>query len=159
MGSQSRHSPLSTPSDSLLEIRMILVVFMAMLIVLSESKPLEVGEEGGVKVEGKFEVDEEAKVEVEEVGGRDLCEEGRSYCEHPTNYPHLAILRAIHRQPGLVATRGLFEPSQHEDGDTEETAEDVEEVYMGEGIVTENKINDYEDYIEIDLYENGIVPY
>merc|ERR1712226_1196353 len=151
MGSQSRHSPLSTPSDSLLEIRMILVVFMAMLIVLSESKPLEVGEEGGVKVEGK--------VEVEEVGGGDLCEEGRSYCEHPTNYPHLAILRAINRQPALVATRGLFEPSQHEDGDTEETAEDVEEVYMGEGIVTENKINDYEDYIEIDLYENGIVPY
>merc|ERR1712226_7719 len=151
MGSQSRHSPLSTPSDSLLEIRMILVVFMAMLIVLSESKPLEVGEEGGVKVEGKF--------EVEEAGGGGLCGEGRSYCEHPTNYPHLAILRAINRQPALVATRGLFEPSQDEDGDTEETAEDVEEVYMGEGIVTENKINDYEDYIEIDLYENGIVPY
>lgn len=131
------------------------MLFLVMLVVVTEGRPLEVGSEGDVEGEGEVEVDEEVEV----VGGGGLCGEGRSYCEHPTNYPHQAILRAIHRQPVLVATMGLLGALEDEEGDREEAAEDVEEVNMGEDIVNENRIEDYEDYVEIDLYENGIVPY
>ena len=71
-----------------------------------------------------------------------LCATGASYCEDTPHYPVLAILQAIRNQQQLVNTPGLW--------DSETEVKDV--------VVDVLQVNQ-DNHIEIDLYENGIVPY
>merc|ERR1712130_724119 len=44
-----------------------------------------------------------------------LCGGGKSYCEHPTDYPLATILQALKNQSELVQTPGLFDSPVEQD--------------------------------------------